>query len=62
LLQEAFEIQSSYSTTCAEANYPRLAFTRPETRQAISWLQSVEKLTVTGGIDEATLNTLQISF
>ena len=34
----------------------------PETRQAISWFQSVEKLTVTGGIDEATLNTLQISF
>jgi hypothetical protein len=34
----------------------------PETRQAISWFQSVEKLTVTGRIDEATLNTLQISF
>jgi Putative peptidoglycan binding domain len=33
-----------------------------ETRQAISGFQSVEMLIVTGRIDEATLNTLQISF
>jgi Putative peptidoglycan binding domain len=32
-----------------------------ETEKAISWFQSVEKLTVTGRIDDPTLNALQIS-
>jgi Putative peptidoglycan binding domain len=32
----------------------------PETRKAISWFQSVEKLTVTGRIDGPTLEALQI--
>jgi hypothetical protein len=31
----------------------------PETRKAISWFQSVEKLTVTGRIDGPTLDALQ---
>jgi hypothetical protein len=33
----------------------------PETRQAIRWFQSVDKLPVTGLVDDATLNRLQIS-
>lgn len=33
----------------------------PETRKAISWFQSVDKLSVTGGIDDPTLRALQIS-
>ena len=32
----------------------------PETRKAISWFQSVEKLTVTGQVDDPTLDALQI--
>jgi hypothetical protein len=32
----------------------------PETERAISWFQSVDKLTVTGQIDDATLKALQI--
>jgi Putative peptidoglycan binding domain len=32
----------------------------PETRKAISWFQSVEKLTVTGRVDGPTLEALQI--
>jgi hypothetical protein len=32
-----------------------------EMRKAISWFQSVDKLTVTGRIDDPTLNALQIS-
>jgi hypothetical protein len=35
--------------------------TGPETRQAIRWFQSVDKLPVTGLVDDATLNRLQIS-
>jgi hypothetical protein len=31
-----------------------------ETRKAISWFQIVEMLTVTGRIDDPTLNALQI--
>jgi hypothetical protein len=33
----------------------------PETRQAISWFQSVDKLSVTGEIDSATLRALRMS-
>jgi hypothetical protein len=33
----------------------------PETRKAISWFQSVDKLSVSGRIDDATLKALQIS-
>ena len=33
----------------------------PETRKAISWFQSVDKLSVTGRIDDPTLEALQIS-
>jgi hypothetical protein len=33
----------------------------PETRKAISWFQSVDKLSVTGRIDDPTLKALQIS-
>jgi len=32
-----------------------------ETRKAISWFQSVDKLSVTGRIDDRTLKALQIS-
>jgi peptidoglycan hydrolase-like protein with peptidoglycan-binding domain len=32
----------------------------PGTWKAISWFQSVEKLTITGRIDDSTLNALQI--
>jgi peptidoglycan hydrolase-like protein with peptidoglycan-binding domain len=32
----------------------------PQTERAISWFQSVNKLTVTGRIDDRTLNALQI--
>ena len=33
----------------------------PETRKAISWFQSVDKLSVSGRIDDPTLKALQIS-
>jgi hypothetical protein len=33
----------------------------PETRKAVSWFQSVDKLSVTGRIDNPTLKALQIS-
>jgi hypothetical protein len=33
----------------------------PETRRAISWFQSVDKLSVSGQIDDPTLKALQIS-
>jgi Putative peptidoglycan binding domain len=33
----------------------------PATRKAISWFQSVDKLSVSGRIDDATLKALQIS-
>jgi hypothetical protein len=33
----------------------------PQTERAIRWFQSVDKLTVTGQIDDATLNALRIS-
>jgi hypothetical protein len=33
----------------------------PETRKAISWFQSVDKLSVSGQIDDPTLKALQIS-
>ena len=33
----------------------------PETQEAISWFQSVEKLSVSGRIDDSTLKALQIS-
>ncbi len=32
----------------------------PETRKAISWFQSVDKLSITGRIDDRTLKALQI--
>jgi peptidoglycan hydrolase-like protein with peptidoglycan-binding domain len=32
----------------------------PQTERAISWFQSVDKLTVTGRIDDPTLKALQI--
>jgi peptidoglycan hydrolase-like protein with peptidoglycan-binding domain len=33
----------------------------PETEKAISWFQSVDKITVTGAINGQTLQALQIS-
>jgi peptidoglycan hydrolase-like protein with peptidoglycan-binding domain len=33
----------------------------PETRKAVSWFQSVDKLSVTGRIDNPTLKALRIS-
>jgi hypothetical protein len=33
----------------------------PQTERAISWFQSVDKLSVTGRIDDPTLKALQIS-
>jgi len=33
----------------------------PQTGRAISWFQSVDKLSVTGRIDDPTLKALQIS-
>jgi hypothetical protein len=61
---EYLKIERTVQEELAELGYykgPVDGLIGPETERAIRWFQSVDKIPVTGRIDKATLNALQIS-